>query len=98
MIAAVALKDPVSMDVTYYHQDNGEHGAGRAMIREMIKTDHLPDNIAVFITRQYGGTHLGPRRYKRMQEAMADALERYALNHPLEAEPMPNFNEVGDSD
>lgn len=90
VIAAVCVKEPLSHDTIYYHQDNGEHGAGRAMIREIIKADNIPDNIAIFITRQYGGTHLGPRRFKCMKEAMMDAIMKYA--RPLEAEAMPDFS------
>ena len=44
-----------------YHSD-GEHGAGKVLLNVLL--EKKKENTALFIVRQYGGTHLGARRFE----------------------------------
>ena len=54
-----------------YH-DNGEHSAGKKLSR--ILSDRVATNTAIFVTRIYGGRHLGPKRFVHIEKAGRDAL------------------------
>ncbi len=52
--------------------DDGEHGGGR-FLATWIKIQKY-DNIAVIVTRQYGGEHLGSRRFELMKQVAKEAV------------------------
>ena len=52
--------------------DDGEYGAGRSLSTWMTK--EKLDNWALIITRQYGGIHLGTRRYDIMRDMAREAV------------------------
>ena len=52
--------------------DNGEYGAGKRILK--ILENSKKSNVAVFVTREYGGTHLGPRRFVHIEKVARDAL------------------------
>ena len=54
-----------------YH-DHGEHGAGVKL--QKILESRLMNNMAVFVTREYGGIHLGPRRFLHIEKVTREAL------------------------
>ena len=53
--------------------DDDEHGAGR-FLTTWMKRRNL-NNTVVMITRQFGGTHLGTRRFELMQQVAKEALD-----------------------
>lgn len=60
-------------DTLGFH-DNQEFGSGFRLL-DTIKAS-MEDNIAVFLVRQYGGTHLGPRRFTIMRELTEEVLQK----------------------
>ena len=48
-------------------QDDGEAGAGAVILRILQKRNYT--NTVVVVTRWFGGKHLGPDRFKHVQEA-----------------------------
>ena len=42
--------------------DDGECGAGRAILKKMRENQAM--NQAIYVVRDYGGVHLGPRRFE----------------------------------
>ena len=50
--------------------DDGEHGAGRRLLRYMRENDI--DDVAVVISRWYGGTHIGYERFEVMEKLVCD--------------------------
>ena len=54
------------------HHDDGEHGAARRLLK--ILEDRMMSNVAVFVTREYGGIHLGPRRYINIEKVAREVL------------------------
>ena len=54
-------------------RDSGDHGAGRTMLEQIKDMDQ--DNLAVFIARYYGGTHLGKKRFEIYQELTKKAVK-----------------------
>ena len=47
--------------------DDGETGAGGVILRILKKQNWV--NVIVVVTRWYGGKHLGPDRFKHVQDA-----------------------------
>ena len=60
---------------TGYH-DNGEHGASVKL--QKILLDRCLNNTAVFVTREFGGIHLGPRRFLHIEKVARAALDELA--------------------
>ncbi|THH16921.1 hypothetical protein EW146_g3794 [Bondarzewia mesenterica] len=61
---------------TVLHQDNdddGESAAGGRLAHLLQILD--VNNVLVIVTRYYGGIHLGPDRFKHINQAARDALE-----------------------
>lgn len=58
------------------YNDNAEFGSGFRLLRS-IKDANI-DNVALFLTRQYGGVNLGPRRFNIMTNLAYLALEKVA--------------------
>ncbi|OQR90397.1 impact-like protein [Achlya hypogyna] len=57
--------------------EDGEHGAGNKMshLLEMLHAE----NVAVVVTRWYGGIQLGPDRFKHIANATRNVLETYGF-------------------
>ncbi|MCB9809536.1 YigZ family protein [Candidatus Peribacteria bacterium] len=53
-------------------QDDGETGAGMVILRQLRAS--MAVNIAVVVTRWYGGTRLGTDRYRHVQDATQQLL------------------------
>ena len=80
-IYGLPVKSNKKHSMHYGYNDNGEFGAGRAMIRELTKPEFLLPKSAAsgfvsVITRAYGGTHLGPRRFEIMKDVLLTSLSR----------------------
>lgn len=58
------------------HNDNGEFGSSIRLLRCI--RDEAMDNVALFMTRQFGGVHLGPKRFNIMTNLAGLALEKLA--------------------
>lgn len=58
--------------------DDGEHGAGRQLL-ELLNEENV-FNRAVFVVRYYGGTHLGPLRFKIILQVAKTALSELQMN------------------
>ena len=52
--------------------DNGEHAAGRRL--SAILADRNLNNVAVFVSRVYGGIPLGPRRFWFIEKTAKEVL------------------------
>lgn len=59
---------------TGYH-DNAEFGAGFRLL-EVIRSS-MQHDLAVFMVREYGGVHIGPRRFTIMRETALEAIDKY---------------------
>jgi hypothetical protein len=59
------------------YQDDGDFGFGQQMLRTMI--DKGQDGYVFFLTRQYGGTHLGRKRFQIVHELIKQAIERVTI-------------------
>ena len=56
------------------HQDDGEFGAGKRIQQILLSRGH--NNTAVFVTREYGGFHLGKRRFLHIEAVTHDVLDK----------------------
>ena len=56
-----------------YCNDNGEFSAGRRVLR--ILKEHDIINKLVVVSRWYGGRHLGPARFKCIEDAAREACK-----------------------
>ena len=61
-------------------EDDGEDGAGRAIIYEMIESG--VHNVAVFVVRYYGGIELGKLRYQIIEDLTTKAISRVMTRMP----------------
>lgn len=61
----------VVLELTPGHDDDGEAGAGRVLLSLLESTDARG---AVAVTRWYGGTPLGPARFRHIGSAGREAL------------------------
>lgn len=59
------------------NDDDGEKGAGKKLAALLEMTDAV--NVIVVVSRWYGGTHLGPSRFKHIASTARQALERYGF-------------------
>ncbi len=55
--------------------DDGEFGAGRFLSTYLSKREKL-NNITVVVTRNYGGSHLGSRRFEIMRNVTEEAIKK----------------------
>lgn len=58
--------------------DDEEFGAGRFLSTFMAKREMLK-NITVVVTRNYGGTHLGTRRFELMRNVTEEAIKKLPM-------------------
>ncbi|CEG42479.1 Uncharacterized conserved protein [Plasmopara halstedii] len=70
IVGATTIKD---------NDEDGEHGAGSKLLflLELLKAE----NVAVVVTRWYGGIKLGPDRFKHINSCARQALEDSGLIH-----------------
>lgn len=70
--------------------DNGEFGAGYRILRCITQAN--ADNIAVFMVRYFGGTHLGPRRFTILHDMVTQAIDKVLSSpeHSGKNRPTPN--------
>eukprot|EP01147_Barroeca_monosierra_P011316 gene11316-3353_t len=55
--------------------DDGEHGAASRMLHLLQMTDAR--NVIVVVSRWYGGIHLGPDRFKHINNCTRDVLKQF---------------------
>ncbi len=77
-IAAYKLYSPQGALTTEGHNDDGDHGMGRVVLNTMQKAN--AKNVAVFVTRHYGGSHLGSKRLTAIEKVVNDVLAAYKNN------------------
>jgi len=58
-------------------EDDGEHGAG-AKLLNLLSLMQVQD-IIVVVTRWYGGTHLGPDRFRHITNAARQVMLEYGF-------------------
>ena len=78
-IVCYRVKDQHTSKTTDGWFDDDEHGAGRR-IRDYLQRRNLT-NLVVFLSRGSDGAHLGPNRYKFMEDAIAEALKDFLKDH-----------------
>ena len=61
--------------------DDGEHGASKRIL-SILKDRNSVDKV-VFVTRIFGGQHLGPKRFLHIEKAAKDALHQLQSSSPL---------------
>lgn len=76
--------------------DDGEHGAGRTLLNILNK--HKIVNKAIFVTRHYGGKHIGATRFQLIEKVALAALKEIvqlekAAKQPLTADELEQLNE-----
>ena len=60
------------------HQDDFEHGAGKKLTQMLLNGGHK--EMAVFVSREFGGINLGPRHFLLIEKAARDALKELQSN------------------
>lgn len=65
--------------------DDGEHGGGRVLMQALLKLDVY--NQVVFVTRHYGGKHLGPTRFQMIERCANQALEKLQIQIRRNCQP-----------
>ena len=55
------------------HHDHGEHTAGSKILQILLQKKM--NNVAVFVTWDYGGIHIGQRRFLHIEKCARDALD-----------------------
>lgn len=61
-----------SSEHTAGFQDDSEFGSGHRILKSIVASKLT--EVAVFVVRDYGGEHLGPSRFKVMQQVAEEAL------------------------
>lgn len=72
-VAAYRLEAPHAGFTDDGFNDDGDYGIGRAARDKLQSLEKT--NLAIFITRYYGGEHLGPKRFSAVQDLVARAVE-----------------------
>ena len=57
------------------YQDDSEYGAGHRLLKHIQDNYSCVKHVAVFMVRTYGGTKLGPDRFKHMKDSVSVAIE-----------------------
>ena len=58
--------------ITSYYDDDGEHGAGRRILK-MMEDNHVTNSL-ICVTRWYGGNHIGPIRFDCIVDCAKEAI------------------------
>lgn len=64
--------------------DDGEYGCGRSMLQALKEEQLL--NVAIFIVRYFGGTHLGVRRFEIFRELSKTAIKELMIQRTQDDE------------
>lgn len=62
------------------YQDDGEHTAGTRIL-DLIQQRKC-HNMAVFVVRNFGGTHIGPQRFECIATVADQAIDSLLKDHP----------------
>ncbi len=73
--AAYRLYKPDGASLQDGYTDDGEHAMGRA-VRDAMHALNIR-NAIVFVTRHYGGTHLGPKRFSVVKELIEEVAKKF---------------------
>lgn len=74
-VAVYRIADPNNPDaISSSFYSDGEHGAGRH-VNYLLQRRNM-SNIVVFISRLYGGVHLGYKRFQIMEKVLDAAIEK----------------------
>lgn len=65
----------VLTDGTQLKNDDGEAGAGMVILRMLERAERR--NLAVVVTRWYGGKHLGGDRFRHVQTCVEELLAQH---------------------
>lgn len=71
-IACAFLLPGIDLMTSQGSIDDGEHGAGRTLLNLLIK--NRSKNRAIFLTRHYGGKHIGAVRFQLMEQVCEAAI------------------------
>ena len=74
-IAAYRLYSPIGARSEDGFNDDGDFGFGRTVKDKLQKLN--AKNIAVFITRYYGGEHLGPKRFTAVESLVEELVNKH---------------------
>lgn len=66
--------------------DDGEHGAGRVLLNTLFKAK--VSNKAIFVTRHYGGQHIGALRFQLIDKAAQSALNTLLKKEEQARQPL----------
>lgn len=88
-IACAFLLPGTEVAKTQGSLDDGEFGAGRCLLNVLLKNNAR--NRAVFVTRHYGGRHIGVRRFQLMETVTESELA--TLNQEIQKRKQPLTNE-----
>lgn len=58
---------PISKKKVADHDEDGEHGAGMKLAQLLVSMKAI--DVVVVVTRWYGGVHLGPDRFRIINNA-----------------------------
>jgi hypothetical protein len=89
-------------DKTKGYQDDGDYGFGQQIMRTI--TDKGQQCMVYFLTRHFGGRHLGRKRFQIVHELIIQTIERTTIlgaptaSPPQMTPPIPNDNDDGDDD
>lgn len=73
-IAGYRLYSPETSKTEHGYNDDGDFGLGRT-IRDTLQ-ECQAQNVAVFVTRFYGGAHLGSQRFEAVKNLVKSAVEK----------------------
>ncbi len=74
-IAAYRLYKPDGAKTEEGYNDDGDYGFGRLIKDKLQKLG--AKNVAVFVTRFYGGEHLGPKRFPAVDKLVEEVMSQY---------------------
>ena len=73
----------ITLNDEFDYEDDGDHGLGRHVF-EIIQKKGI-DGVIVFLSRDFGGIHLGKDRFSIINRVVGQALGRY--NAALQRNP-----------
>lgn len=78
-----------AIDANQGSVDDGEHGSGRTLLSLLHR--NKANNTAIFLTRHYGGKHIGAARFQIMERVAQSALDK--LNKEIQEKRAPLSDE-----
>ncbi len=74
-ISGYRLYNPVGAKTTDGFHDDGDHGLGR-VVRDTLHRLNARD-VVVFVVRNFGGTHIGQKRFKIVEDLVKNVMSSY---------------------